>query len=470
MADKTLSFRHRLLRSALIAILVVALLVLGSMKIAQIYLRTAEESYTGKMPLGFGEYVPAPLPEGAINAVDYLEATTVLIDGHSLIEAGGSHQRAAIDAGLTAIAERLRQLEPTPAAAPTTADLELFREAVRRLDLPLEIYDRGVERSTHARTTADYGVVPMKIQIPNLMAYLRIGHLVRARAVVAAAEGRTADAWRDAASLYRMADWVRQSMPTLIHALVARSLALQGGWLVQHLLSAAPTDATTLARVLEEARRVDPQAHFERIHGAERAAVYSTMLDRRTPASEGMGLPTWGPWLELNAGAYLRWAGPSFERCDRPYRETLQRKASVKDELPAWATAAKMLAFDCAVSSSPKRDLWRVAIDQLAIALELEKARERTGAYPEGLMTADASIPPLRDPFSGEPYLYRREGAGYVLYSVGMNGVDDGGKPGLNDQGAPDATQGDAVWAVKPWAAPATAPPADPAQPNGPPA
>jgi hypothetical protein len=32
-----------------------------------------------------------------------------------------------------------------------------------------------------------------------------------------------------------------------------------------------------------------------------------------------------------------------------------------------------------------------------------------------------------RDRFSGADYIYRLEGTGYVLYSVGYNGADDGG-------------------------------------------
>ena len=32
------------------------------------------------------------------------------------------------------------------------------------------------------------------------------------------------------------------------------------------------------------------------------------------------------------------------------------------------------------------------------------------------------------DPFSGRPLVYRTETTGYVLYSVGQNGIDDGGQ------------------------------------------
>ncbi len=33
------------------------------------------------------------------------------------------------------------------------------------------------------------------------------------------------------------------------------------------------------------------------------------------------------------------------------------------------------------------------------------------------------------DPFSGRPMIYRLQGTNWLLYSVGEDGVDDGGKP-----------------------------------------
>jgi hypothetical protein len=44
-----------------------------------------------------------------------------------------------------------------------------------------------------------------------------------------------------------------------------------------------------------------------------------------------------------------------------------------------------------------------------------------------------------KDPFSGGPFVYRPMPKGYLLYSVGVNGVDDGGKnassAGLGEDG-----------------------------------
>jgi hypothetical protein len=52
----------------------------------------------------------------------------------------------------------------------------------------------------------------------------------------------------------------------------------------------------------------------------------------------------------------------------------------------------------------------------------------RHGTFPDRL--EDAASTPMRDPFSTGPLQYRREGAGFVVYSVGSDGNFDGGKPG----------------------------------------
>jgi len=60
-------------------------------------------------------------------------------------------------------------------------------------------------------------------------------------------------------------------------------------------------------------------------------------------------------------------------------------------------------------------------------ALRLESHRKTRGQYPPSL-DALGSDPLFTDPFSGQPFVYRRDGAGYTLYSVGPNGKDDGGE------------------------------------------
>jgi len=65
---------------------------------------------------------------------------------------------------------------------------------------------------------------------------------------------------------------------------------------------------------------------------------------------------------------------------------------------------------------------------QTGLACRLYKSR--TGAYPESL---EALVPGILkevpiDPFTGKPFVYRREGEGFIVYSLGSNEKDDGGR------------------------------------------
>lgn len=61
-------------------------------------------------------------------------------------------------------------------------------------------------------------------------------------------------------------------------------------------------------------------------------------------------------------------------------------------------------------------------------ALILIELRKRSGAYPADLrgIRSEWTI----DPFSGQPFVYRKEADGILLYSVGQNLEDDGGDEG----------------------------------------
>jgi hypothetical protein len=72
--------------------------------------------------------------------------------------------------------------------------------------------------------------------------------------------------------------------------------------------------------------------------------------------------------------------------------------------------------------------------NQAAIACALERYRLVKGSYPDNLEALPAAglitmLP--QDVLTGQPMKYEKSGAQeYVLYSVGWNGMDDGGRSG----------------------------------------
>jgi len=67
-----------------------------------------------------------------------------------------------------------------------------------------------------------------------------------------------------------------------------------------------------------------------------------------------------------------------------------------------------------------------IGVAEVAAALKIY--RSRRGEYPTSLGELESLVPALpRDPFSGQPYIYRREASGFVVYSVGKDRRDHGG-------------------------------------------
>lgn len=77
-------------------------------------------------------------------------------------------------------------------------------------------------------------------------------------------------------------------------------------------------------------------------------------------------------------------------------------------------------------------DRRRARRDALIAASHVMEHRVRTGAWPAHLTDAMPDPPP--DPFIGKPLGYRREGKGFVIFSVGEDGTF-AAKPGQPEKG-----------------------------------
>jgi len=98
------------------------------------------------------------------------------------------------------------------------------------------------------------------------------------------------------------------------------------------------------------------------------------------------------------------------------------------------------------VTKSAYAQTW---VDLARVACALERYRLANGQFPETLDTLApkfiAQVPD--DIINGQPLKYRRTADGrFVLYSVGENETDDGGKVVMTKSGNPDWKHGDWVW------------------------
>lgn len=414
-------------------------------------LSAAKEAFAGSHSLDVGSYLPPPdLPPDAVNASDFIEAAALLAEGRDV---AGHTPRRAPSSDLVDLLQRFRRGEVTR-QEPSSEDFELVREALQRHSLALDVLDQGLENSTDALYVTDYNLRPFAIMVPELLIRLRFTALFRGRGELAMTEGRFDDAWHDARRIFQLAHWSSDDCPVLINALVARAVHHQGYLLTQRLYGAAPVSPEVRQETLDWALRTPAKEMMNRLLGAERAVGLDHILDPETPWAEmdrqesapfwQRLLFRWPAWRSLNGAVFLEKGTPIFEACMEP--GYLRLEESNPDDLPRppdWAWLANQQYFLCNDVGN-KRDIWLVGQDHLRLAAVLETRREAEGEYPEAFDVQAI------DPFSGRPHVYRKTANGYELYSVSVNGLDDGGVlPSASPNGAPDWNTGDLVWRVE---------------------
>jgi hypothetical protein len=113
----------------------------------------------------------------------------------------------------------------------------------------------------------------------------------------------------------------------------------------------------------------------------------------------------------------------------KSFNDVLQERASEARDQGLLLSANYLGGFGNLV----ERQARGVAALRLAMtAIALEQYRTSHNRYPDnlsGLVPAYLDAP-LTDPFDGHPLRYRKQAAGYVLYSIGPDLKDDGGNPG----------------------------------------
>ncbi|MBE0711943.1 MAG: hypothetical protein IH583_06125 [Candidatus Aminicenantes bacterium] len=115
-----------------------------------------------------------------------------------------------------------------------------------------------------------------------------------------------------------------------------------------------------------------------------------------------------------------------------PYYESrgsLRAQERQIETLPWYAYMSKLILgnFEAAFLKEAQLEATLLAA-RTGLACKLFE--NRTGAYPESL---EALVPNILaevpiDPFTGKPFVYRREGEGFIVYSLGSNEKDDGGR------------------------------------------
>jgi len=282
---------------------------------------------------------------------------------------------------------------------------------------------------------------------PHLARMREAARFLALRAELATADGDADAALGDCATILRMAEHAK-SEPTIIGQLVG--YALQGFALttLEHVLANAEPQApacTRLSAQLEHTDQIGPSVRAmqgERVLFGRWAFDYLRHKGKDPGLAEVVGkqvlwlrIParTVGrPVLNVNELTYLRSLTGWTDVMRLPFPEALQREKSLQqdmDALPAYRAVLARMLTPAFARFTWSRNRTTAMIGAAEIALALRLYRVAHGTYPDSLSALENAgwrLP--NDPFTEQPYRYRRQGAGFLVYSVGPDLTDDGGK------------------------------------------
>jgi len=129
---------------------------------------------------------------------------------------------------------------------------------------------------------------------------------------------------------------------------------------------------------------------------------------------------------------YLREAEKSIAYAAKPWHEAKSDYAAMEKTVEAQISLsgkAPSFMLPVTLKAALAYDVCKARGHTARLGIALRRYRMKHGEYPDKL---DALTPAFIDtlpvdPFSGKDYVYRRAGKGFIVYSIGGNGVDDGG-------------------------------------------
>jgi hypothetical protein len=372
--------------------------------------------------------------------------------------------------GVTTSAVPALDREKASALVITNAAAEVL-EYLRRFEPELAELEQAAARP-RSRFPVHWDEV-MSVQMAHLSAGKKLSTLFRVRAAARLAAGDTAGALADTHTLIRLGGMFSEE-PLLISKLVQIAQVAVGIGGVWEGLAARTWDEAQIAGVQAAVARIDLRdAMVAGLQGERRLgnAMYDGMLGGSAPGmpaggegADGVllmpGLPVYPALLaphgfirrsQVNHNRVLDALIDDVRSPEWPVSST--RQVSTEERLKALgmvpmtpdAILPSMLlpALDKAHAKAARQN---VTARLAEIACALERFRLRHGGHPErldalapGFMTA---VP--ADPMNRKPFGYRRTEEGeFRLWSVGLNGRDDGGvmkAPDKNDK------EGDWVW------------------------
>lgn len=336
-------------------------------------------------------------------------------------------------------------------------------------DKQLALVTEGVKRPKYfnplvSRRGPDDSSSLIGVLLPSVQMCREVATALSCRVTLRLGEGKQADAWADVLTCHRLARHLSHG-GTLIETLVAYAIhAIACNATLVYVEHAGLKADEYLGR-LKELQALPPFAPLvDKIDTAERLmGLDAVQLIRRGGGPDNMKATAeelkalemldWGVILKTLNGGYDKMAAPlrardraarekAFDELEAEFEKRVKKNGEAElqkliKEAGAGKVAAEQIANGLSALLSPAIRKVQAAADRteqidrnMHVALALAAYRAAEGRYPVKL--ADLAPKYLTavpgDVFSGKELIYKPNATGYLFYSVGANGKDDGGQ------------------------------------------
>jgi hypothetical protein len=313
------------------------------------------------------------------------------------------------------------------------------------------------------------GPVPLlAVLLPGAGKMRMVGRMLCSRAMLRLAEGDAAGAWRDLIACRRLGRLAARG-PTLIETLVGYSVENMSSRAMLVLLNQTRPSSAAIKQYQNDLQRLPAITNVsEIVNVSERCNYIDALLVIALDRPEAMELLGVEPEVGEAAQMFRRVGIPAFDwdealKTGNTYYDRLvrgmqlptyaQRHAAIEElnadikkratlrtfdprgkreieTARAFASVMAALMLPSLAKVREGEDLLRQTATNMDVALALYRFKNDQHRYPEQLeqLVPEYLAKMPVDQFNGAPPIYRRTKAGYLLYSVGPNTKDDGGR------------------------------------------
>jgi hypothetical protein len=382
-------------------------------------------------PLSLMEVAPPPVRDGQNAALLYARAFAMLPRPEPNPHGGGLEaQRVALV---------LRRFLQEGRSKPAEVSVEQVRQVLAGTEGALSLV-RFAAALPRCRFPVDWEAGAGAL-LPHYPQLIILSRLLAAHAIVAAYDGKPAEASADILAIVRLTRHYATE-PILVGQVVqfaCLTTAIRSLNRVMQLTALSEAESRQLEQALAQVELYGP---FERAVVAERClGLWAFDLAREDPAKlqaymgGGNNPLCWisrrlgalgDPLLKLDELCYLR--AMTREVALAKQRGRLAPDPYIEESaiLP-WHTVTRFI-LPALGGAMEKRDHATAEVALARWGLALHVYRQRSGEYPASLAVVDGlfggKLP--QDPLTGVAFAYQRQGEGFVLYSPGAGGQNEG--------------------------------------------